>query len=198
MKKFYITILTFMLISSTYAQSDLNPFLETNFTPPKAYLGFSTGINNMIGIIGPQLDVVINKNLTIGAGIGLSSWGTKWAINMQFYPQGWNKFYVKGGYSQNSGLEDFEPEMELSNGNTDYVLMDLKPVGNVFFTAGYAWKIGKRNKFYLEGGYALPLITEDYYELYDDSVKLSSTSEQLMQLLRPGGLVIALGLNFAL
>ncbi len=78
------------------------------------------------------------------------------------------------------------------------VMMDLKPVGNLFFTAGYAWKMGKRNKFYLEGGYALPFIAEDYYVLYDETIKLSQTSEQVLRVMRPGGLVIALGFNFAI
>jgi len=118
-------------------------------------------------------------------------------INLQFHDKGLYKMYYKIGYSQNSGLEDFEPEMELINGSTDYVMMDLKPVGNLILAAGYAWKVGQRNKFYVEAGYAVPL-TGDYYELHDDNVALSSTSKQALKILRPGGLIVALGINFAL
>ena len=193
-----------MMIASAHSQSNLNPFLESEnknaepFQAPSAYIGFSTGINNMIGVLGPQLDIVLNKNLTLGAGIGLSTWGTKWALNMKFYPKGWYQFYVKGGYSKNSGLVDFETELELASGRTEKVLMDLEPMGNVFFAAGYAWKIGKRHKFFVEAGYAVPIETDDYYELHDDSLELSGTSETVMQMLQPGGLVISLGLSFAM
>lgn len=195
MKTFVAFCLAVCLFPSLFAQTRVNPFLEPE-NNAKSYLGLSTGINNMVGLLGVQAEIVANKNLTVGAGIGLSSWGTKWALNLQYYTQGWYKFYMKGGYSINSGLEDFEVELELQNGSTDYVLMDLNPVGNILLTAGYAWKVGKRNKFYVEGGYAIPLDTKDYYKLLDP-VELSSTSRQVLQILRPGGLVIALGINFA-
>jgi hypothetical protein len=77
-------------------------------------------------------------------------------------------------------------------------MMDLKPVGNLFFTAGWAWKMGKRNRFFLEGGYAFPLNTDDYYQLYDDNVRLSEMSEQVLRIMRPGGLVVCLGFNIAI
>lgn len=196
MKKVITFFLMSMLFTVGNAQTQINPFLEPEIQPASAYLGLSTGLNNMTGILGTQFEIVATKNIRFGGGIGLSTWGTKWALNVQYYPQGWYKFYVKGGYSRNSGLDDFETDLELSSGNTEPVRMDLNPVGNVFFTAGYAWKVGKRNKFYIEGGYAVPLDTEDYYTLLDP-VELSSTSEQVLQLMRPGGLVIALGINFA-
>lgn len=198
MKKITLSLLAMFFTIVAYSQTQVNPFLKTEVTSPQVFLGFSTGIDNMIGIVGPQLEVVVVDKLIVGGGIGLSSWGTKWAVNLQFYPNGWHKFYLKTGYSQNSGLDQVELELELSSGNTEMVMMDLKPVGNLFFTAGYAWKMGKRNKFYLEGGYALPLIAEDYYVLYDETIKLSQNSEQVLRVMRPGGLVIALGFNFAI
>ncbi len=196
MKKLLTLCLAVILIPSLKAQTKVNPFIQPE-NHAKAYLGLSTGINNMVGLLGAQVEIVANKHLVAGAGIGLSTWGTKWELNLQYYTQGWYKFYMKGGYSRNSGLEDFETELELQNGSTEYVLLDLNPVGNVFFTAGYAWKVGKRNKFYIEGGYAIPLDTEDYYTLHYP-VELSNTSEQVLQIMRPGGLVIALGINFAI
>lgn len=196
----FIIALAFSMAVS--GQSNLNPYNKygssEGINPTKAYLGFSTGINNMVGILGISLDAVINKNVTIGGGIGLSTWGYKWSLNLRYYPKGWRGFFMKGGYSQNSGLEDFDVEMELSNGVNDYVMMDLNTVGNVILAAGYAWKIGKYSNFYLEGGYAVPLTTEDYYTLHDETTELSSTSEDVLRLLRPGGLVLSLGFNIAL
>jgi hypothetical protein len=184
------------------AQTNLNPYTKyqssEGINPTKAYIGFSTCINNMVGILGISLDAVINENVTIGGGIGLSTWGYKWQLNLQYYPNGWRGFYMKGGYSQNSGLVDFDVEMELRGGSTEYVMMDLNPVGNAILAAGYAWKVGKYGKFYLEGGYAVPLVTEDYYTLHDENVELSSTSEDVLRLLRPGGIILALGVDIAL
>lgn len=198
MKKYLLLILASLTILTAHSQQELNPFLKPDVVPPKIFIGFSTGINNMIGILGPQIEIYVADKLFLGGGIGLSTWGTKFAVNLQYYPKGWNKFYIKGGYSRNSGLENFQPEMELVSGETEFVAMDLKPVGNLLFTAGYAWKIGKRSKFYIEGGYALPVAADDYYELYDDSVQLSETSEKVLRIMRPGGLIIALGLNFGI
>jgi hypothetical protein len=198
MKKLLLTFLAGLLISGASAQTMINPFLQPEVEPATAFIGFSTGIDNMVGILGPQLDIVVVKNLMLGGGVGLSSWGYKYAANVQFYPKSLYRFYFKTGYSQNSGLVDFETELELMSGEKEQVRMDLKPVGNIFFTAGRAWKIGKRNRIYLEVGYAFPLVTDDYYTLYDDNIELSKTSEQVLQMMRPGGLVIAAGLNFAI
>lgn len=199
MKGIYALFVTMVVFGVAIAQDNTNPFIGKTDTPPaKAYLGLSTGINNMAGFLAIQLDAVVNENISIGGAYGLSTWGSKWAINLKYYPKGFYGFTIKGGYSRNSGLENFETEMELQNGSTEYVVMDLNPVGNVFFTLGYTWKLGKRNKFYLEGGYALPLETEDYYTLHDDQVILSSTSEQVLKILRPGGVIFSLGFNFGL
>jgi len=198
MKKIILTLLLAVMISTMVAQEKFNPFLSPEMVTPQAFIGFSSGIDNMIGILGPQLDIVLFRKLTLGGGIGLSSWGYKYAVNMQFYPKGLYKYFIKSGYSYNTGIENFETDLELETGQTESVRMDLKPIGNIFISGGYAFKIGKRNRFYVETGYAFPLITENYYELYDDSQHLSKTSEQVMQMLRPGGLVIAVGMNFAI
>lgn len=204
MKKLMMIVTACLLVASSYAQSNTNPFMEyqnkasTSFPAPTAYLGFSTGINNMIGILGPQLDVVLSEKFTVGAGIGLSTWGSKWALNLKFYPKGSYQFYLKGGYSQNSGIEDVELEMELTSGKKEKVLMDLNPVGNIFFAGGYAWKLGQRNKFFIEAGHSICLQNTDYYRLHNQNIKLSSTSKNVLHVMRPGGLIIALGMSFAL
>jgi hypothetical protein len=203
MKSFVPFIFAILFCITVSAQTNKNPYnvyqSSEAFNPTKAYVGFSTGINNMAGLLGVSLDAVVNENLTLGGGIGLSTWGYKFQVNLQYYPKGWYGFYMKGGYSYNSGLERFEPEMELSNGRMEYVMMDLEPVGNVFIAAGHAWKVGKgNNKFYLERGYAVPMVTVDYYTIYDETTILSSTSEDVLRIMRPGGLVIAAGFCLAL
>nr|NQU92279.1 hypothetical protein [Bacteroidota bacterium] len=197
MKKIMLICFFGLLFSAVFCQSVVNPFLNYETDKPRSYLGISTGINNMVGLLGAQVDVGITKKLSFGGGLGLSSWGFKYALNIRYCPKGFYGFYSKTGYSQNSGLKDFESEFEVSSGVNETVRMDLNPVGNFFFTAGWAWKMGKRNRIYIEGGYAIPLKTEDYYTLYDN-VELSESSKQVLQILRPGGFVFAVGLNFAI
>jgi len=198
MKKINLTFLVFLFLTTAYSQTEVNPFFKQEIVTPKAFLGLSTGLDNMVGLLGAQIDFVATEKLTLGGGLGISSWGYKYAVNLKFYPDGLYKYYFKVGYSQNSGLEEFETELELESGATEPVMMDLKPVGNLFFTAGWAWKMGKRNRFFLEGGYAFPLNTDDYYQLYDDNVRLSEMSEQVLRIMRPGGLVVCLGFNIAI
>lgn len=93
-----------------------------------------------------------------------------------------------------TGLEDFETEMELSNGSDKQIMMDLKPVSNIFFTIGHSWNTGQSNRLYLEGGYAVAL-TNDYYEVKNGDI-LSDDSEAVMGILRPGGIIIAFGFEF--
>jgi hypothetical protein len=96
-----------------------------------------------------------------------------------------------------TGLSGMELEMELSNGRDEIVQLDLYAVGNVFLSFGYAWKLGKKSRFHLEGGYAIPLQTEDYYEVTSGET-LSETSKTVLRMMRPGGLVIALGFDIGI
>ena len=197
MKKIFL-ILTFSLsFAGAFAQLQDNSY-SAGIDNPRVFIGFSTGIDNMIGLLGPQIDFFVVEKLSLGAGVSISSWGYKYAFNAQFFPKQFYKYYFKAGYSRNSGLDGFETELELENGQTEKVKMDLKPVSNVLLTAGHGWKLGKRNRIYLELGYAIPINADKYYVLYDPAIDLSKNSESVLKILRPGGLVIAAGFNFAI
>ncbi len=199
MRKIIALCFAFILVNYAFSQPTLiEPYSKDYDETPKLFFGLSSGINNSVGVLGLQMDAVIDKNMVLGVGIGLSSWGYKMAAYFQSYSGSPYKFYGKGGLSWNSGLPDFEVELELKNGDMQDVMMDLNPVTNGILALGYAWKVGRRNKIYLEGGYAINLKNKDYYTLIDDSVELSSTSERVLRVLRPGGLIISLGFNFAI
>src|SRR4051812_17462691 len=55
------------------------------YTCPRAYAGVSTGFNNSVGIMGPQLEAALPANVGIGAGIGLSTWGWKTFLDVKYY-----------------------------------------------------------------------------------------------------------------
>jgi len=197
MKKFLLLFLAISSIARLYGQDESNPYLEEFKPLPKAYIGLSTGLNNVVGIIGPELKIVANPKFLIGAGIGLGSWGYKYSAHVDYHPKGVYAFFIKGGYMHATGLTGFQSEMEVSSGPNETVTLDLKPVGNVFLSFGYAWKLGKKSRFHLEGGYAVPLNTDDYYEVTSGET-LSDTSERVLQMMRPGGLIIALGFDIGI
>ncbi len=179
-------------------QKNSNPFIQQEYQyRPTSYIGLSTGINNSVGLIGAQLKFVISPKAMIDFGAGLGSWGYKLSANVEIMPKGINGIFVKAGYMHATGLEDIELEVETSGFRNEYVRFDLEPVGNVFFSVGNAWKLGKKNRFYIEGGYAIPLVTDDYYEILSGET-LSDDSELLMQMMRPGGLILALGFDFGI
>lgn len=192
MRKILIAVIATLCISmSINAQS----FKDK----PVVFIGFSTGINNQIGLIGPQLGCSVSDNFMVEGGVGLGSWGYKSTVNVQCHRDALNGIFCKLGYAHSTGLPDFETEMELDNGDKEDVMMDLNPSDNLNLTVGNSWQIGGKNRFYLEGGYAIKLTDPlDAYELHDDQIELSSTSEMVMNMLQPGGLIIALGFSFGL
>lgn len=197
MKKLITLIVAVSCIFPIYGQDKSNPYLKEFEPLAKAYIGISTGLNNVVGIIGPELKIVASPKFLVGAGIGLGSWGYKYSGHVEYHPKGVYSFLIKGGYMHATGLTGFETEMEVSNGQDEMVTMDLNPVGNVFLSFGYAWKLGKKSRFHLEGGYAVPLNTDDYYDVTSGET-LSETSKSVMQMLRPGGLIIALGFDIGI
>jgi len=197
MKKLLLLILILSGFNLIYGQEKTNPYLKEYEALAKAYIGISTGLNNVVGIIGPELKIVASPKFLVGAGIGIGSWGYKYSGHVEYHPKGVYAFFIKGGYMHATGLSDFEIEMEVTGGQDEMVTMDLNPVRNVFLSFGYARKLGKKSRFHLEGGYAVPLNTDDYYEVTSGET-LSSTSEQVLQMMRPGGLVIALGFDIGI
>lgn len=165
---------------------------------PGGYLGLSSGINNFNGMIGVNGEIKIIRNLTIAGGAGLGSWGYKFAGAIRYYihyPKGFN-FGL--GYSTATGLQGFETELETSRpGGNQMVELNLNRANNLNFTASYQWRLGKRFRLGLELGYAFPL-QDKAWELVTDDVVLSDTSEQVMEILTPGGLILGFGFSIGL
>ena len=199
MKRILLLIVVVFCVSQSHAQQkENNPFIlqEVPYYP-SSYLGLSTGINNMVGLLGVQLKLVVSPKLLLGFGAGIGSWGYKLTGNLELQPKGVYGIFFKGGYMHATGLEEVELEMETTGNRNQKLWFELKPVGNLFFSVGNAWKLGKKNRFYIEGGYAIPLVTDDYYEIFGGE-KLSDDGELVMQMMRPGGLIIALGFDFGI
>src|SRR5690606_12762589 len=64
---------------------------------PRVYIGFSTGINNPVGLIGPQVDLAIAPSVSISSGFGLSSWGYKTYLEGRYYFKPCNRGWALAG-----------------------------------------------------------------------------------------------------
>ncbi len=51
---------------------------------PKAYFGMSTGMNNPNGILGFNVDIPY-KQVSVGGGVGVSTWGNKIYAEARYY-----------------------------------------------------------------------------------------------------------------
>ena len=165
---------------------------------PGAYLGVSTGINNNTGLIGIDIDVPVDKFVSIDGGAGIGSWGYKLALGAKYYLQPCQRGWAfGGGLTYSTGLGNYQQDMETING-TETVSLNLHPQTNLFLAAYRYWSLGKRyNRFFLELGYSVSLTGGDKYdEVIGDP--LSDNSKTTMRLISPGGIIIGAGFSFGL
>lgn len=79
-----ILLATLVVVSCSFAAKAQRHYSGSN-SCPKVYLGLSTGINNQTGLIGLNLDVPVTEYLSLGSGVGISSWGYKTYFEGRFY-----------------------------------------------------------------------------------------------------------------
>ncbi len=199
-KTYIIPILTIVFLafffSFGFGQEVTRNNIKSEFDDerPTCYLGFSSGKDNMVGFLGTQVDLGVTKSFSVGGGIGISSWGLKYAVNLRLSDDGLYGAYFKLGYSHNTGIEELEVALDSYNN----MIVNLEPIDNLFLTMGWVWKINEDNRLYAEIGYAWPTSEGDYYTIVNDNYQLSDSQKKAMKWLKPGGLVIAVGFNFAI
>ncbi len=195
-----ITLLAIMQSFVTFGQttdSTTVSYLEKDYET--MYVGFGTGLNNYTGLIGGLIEVPLNENLVVQGAIGLGTWGYKFGGSVGFYIDGvqqGGEFSL--GYTIATGSkEPIETKMELSNKSEQDVLILYKPAGTVNLAYNYNIKMGRANKFVISVGYAFG-VSPKAWELKSTGVKLSSTSESVVNAMQPSGLLFGLHLLFGL
>ncbi len=163
---------------------------------PQFYLGIGTGINSYTGLAGISANLIIDNKLFAQGGIGLSSWGFRTSIGLRYDQSYRNGFTFGVNYIHSSGVPEIELELENSNGGTKEVSMQLKSVGAINLKTGYNWWIGKRTIFNLNVGYSIPLQSEPW--IVTDGSTLSPTSQEVLKLIAPGGILLELGFSFGI
>jgi hypothetical protein len=208
----HLVILAFFLLVnySSFAQSSYTPPTTTGYSRPEIhsddstrfFLGFGTGVNNYVGIIGIGVDFRVYKTFYLRAGAGIGTWGTKLSIAAR-YEINEGKGWVLGlTYCRCSGLNNFQTQLVVDTSTlysstvTRQVTLNLNPASSVNLTASYNWIFHKHHKFYLEFGYAVALQTAPY-QVLDGSI-LDSSSKAALNILSPGGIVLDCGFMFGL
>jgi hypothetical protein len=183
-------VVSCLTLLSSYAQDG----------PRRVYLGVSTGLDNITGIVGPTLEFQFVPNLSVYGAAGLGSWGGKTSIGLRYYMNYPDGFAFNLGLSHATGLSEvsFDLQEEFVSGQSGNQMTRFKllSANTVNVSALKHWLIGsrKRNRFYIEFGWAFP--TE--YDRYKTDAALTVQGRQFMQILQPGGLILGVGFNFGL
>lgn len=162
----------------------------------RMYVGFSTGMNNSVGFIGPTIDVAVTEHWSAGTGIGLSTWGNKMFLEGRYYFGSCNRGWaIAAGFTYSAGSQGLNlPDVKTVYGEEN-VVIDQHPQYNAMLSGAYFFNLGRarRNRFHLQAGYSLPFGTKGQF---DSQTPLSPEGEQQVQFLAPGGLMVGLGFSF--
>ncbi len=196
MKKIILVLAVFAISTTGFAQQMTRQKNSTMVSCPKAYLGVSTGLENQAGLIGFIVDVPIVSQVSVGGGVGISSWGTKLYAEGRYYfkpcQRGWA---IGAGVSHNTGLTNFTTDLPSNTGGNTSTTLDFEPVTNGFIAGYHFFNLGRRgHRFYLQAGYSFRFSDDNYKVLYGGP--LSADARKVLDILQPGGLMLALGFSF--
>ena len=162
---------------------------------PRAYIGFSGGINNPAGYIGPQLDIAVSPVVSVGTGFGLSTWGNKAFLEARYYFKPCNRGWAIGsGFTYNTGARNVAlPGVETIYGDRDIIISQHSQL-NFMISACYFFNLGRqaRHRFHLQAGYSVPLKAVSF----DSDLTLTANGHDQVALFAPGGLIIGVGFSF--
>jgi hypothetical protein len=182
----------FLFLGQTFAQYESPDAQQKEIKQPFCFIGTSVGSNNFNGLLGGYLEIHPAGKISLAGGIGIATWGFRFSGGLRYYKNFPRGFYYSGSLSYSTGLSGFETDMEDINGNTTTFNMELKPVSTCNLAIGYQFAFfDNRVRINFEGGYAIAL-SNDIYKI-NSGGQLSSTSEQAMNMISPGGLILSIG-----
>lgn len=178
-----------------YGQQYADSFNEPKI--PSVYLGLGFEVNNYG--FGLGLEVPVSGQFSITGNAGIGGWGSKIGGTINYYfTDVTGESELSLGYSRASGMKDFSTEMYVEPNDTKQtVKLDLNVIQTINIMYTYNLRIGRSCKAGFTGGYAISL-TNTPYILKTQGVTLSSSSEQVLQMMQPGGLIIGIRFMFGL
>ena len=191
MKKLLLLVMCAFLIIEIHAQN-----ITENQTEPSHpfYLGIGTGFDNFTGMIGVSGTIKVYDKLSVRAGVGIGGWGQKNSIGIKYDASDEGKWAYCLGYSYCPGFDDIKLNLELESGSKKDVMVDYLSASTINLAVDRNWRIGKANIFYLELGYAIPMQSNRWR--VTDGSSISSTSESVLNISQPGGLILGIGFAF--
>jgi hypothetical protein len=162
-------------------------------------VSLGTGINSPIGMLGADVEFLLQGRYGLTAGIGVGSWGSKTTFTYKQY-LGAGLRSINIGYSLAFGINEITTEM-----HEDF-LIDRNEAQDVTFkylTASTLnisyirhFHVGSaRSRILLELGYAIQL-NQNRYRILTEDIELSDQGKNMMSLLQPGGVILAFRFNF--
>lgn len=170
---------------------------------PSYTIGCSTGSNNFVSHLGINASFRIHQQLYARIGAGGGVWGPKFAAGLKYdmqedlrYRSGWSYCL---SYAYNKGTKSIF-ETSISNQNSAITTADSAtasvrplPIRTLSASTVFTKYLNHRVSYHLELGYSLPLTFKPWEIVEgDDSNK---GIQRNIKLLKPGGLIVAIGVN---
>jgi hypothetical protein len=170
MKKVFISIILILFTIQGYSQFHLN---------------LNGGVNNFTGMAGIFGDYY-KKKIGGRGGNCTGGWGAKASVGASFY-----NFWLS--YSNAGGIDKYPIELETISGNKKKVELTLKPAHMIDLTWAKYWGTGLV-RFNIEVGYSIRVAGAEW-KIEDGNV-LSDNAKKVMDFMKPGGLMVGIGLGF--
>jgi hypothetical protein len=161
------------------------------------YIGFGAGMENFNGLLGVGAELGLSDQVALRAGVGIGSWGSKIGGGFLVRRTSESRWRFHAGFSSCSGLRDAKLDLPVASGATAEVIMDLKRQGVLIVSALRTWESRGGNLFNLEFGYSIPAGGVNFYTI-KNGVVLSDQGRLVMNIVRPGGLTLAISYLFRL
>ncbi len=195
MKKILLVSLAIIINFAANAQNyEEDEYYEEEL--PRVYLGLGVGLNSYTGILGLSANFRITELLYIQGGLGISAWGGRGSIGLRYDLKKDKGFIFGVMYTSSSGIADVDLDFTDASGNTDSHNMTLFSAQTLNLKSGYKWSIGQKYAFRIDFGYALALKDRPWQT--NDGSRLSASSQQLMGILEPGGIIFGIGFDLGL
>jgi len=172
---------------------------EKPSAPPSGmFLEFEWGWNGYTGL-GARFDYMILDDFSLNGGLGVGFWGYRISGALRYYldyPYG-TAFSLGAAYNSGGELKsDYDTTDSSGNVTTEKVTFDLKPVLCINATVLYSFMVNGKDKIYIEAGYSYAIQDKKYSYKTDNNAKLTEESEDIMDIMAPGGIILTVGYAF--
>lgn len=165
-------------------------------TSKKVFIGPSFGTNNPTGLIGFKADFRIKDHWLLGGGAGLGGWGYKLGFTAQYlFKKEMRGFGLGTGLTYTTGgANDLKITENKPSGYSQEVSIKQKPCSTILLTGSNYFKMGKKNRFYLQYGFSIAL-NRDQFDVYSNTT-IEDETQAIINILSPGGILFGFGFLF--